>query len=150
MKKIILFLLILSILSCERKKQDLNQAVEKLNSEIIVLKQKNDSLNGELEKAKMQKNYWFEIEIEGIDFVKKGIANPEKYIENSLRKNPSLIPLEPTFGGKMMFENIQILGEKWLIADYSDGHVSGKTIYSYKLNKNNKFEFKALNSIAPE
>jgi cell division protein FtsL len=53
MKKIILFLLILSILSCERKKQDLNQAVEKLNSEIIVLKQKNDSLNGELEKAKM-------------------------------------------------------------------------------------------------
>ncbi|MEO5775836.1 MAG: hypothetical protein ABIQ27_02965 [Flavobacterium sp.] len=150
MKKIILILLIFSILSCERQNQDSNQAVEKLQSENIVLKQKNDSLNGELKKAKMSKNYWFDVEFEGIDFVKKGIENPEKYIENSLRENPNLIPLEPTLGGKMMFENIQILGDKWLIADYSDGHVSGRTIYSYKLNRNNKFEFKALNSIAPE
>jgi len=58
--------------------------------------------------------------------------------------------LKSTLGGKMMFENIQLLAGKWLIADYSDGHVSGRTIYSYKLTKNNKFEFKALYSIIPE
>jgi hypothetical protein len=39
-----------------------------------------------------------------------------------------------SLGGMMMFENIQLLADKWLTADYSDGHVSVRTIYSYKLN----------------
>lgn len=58
--------------------------------------------------------------------------------------------MEPILGGKMFFENIQILGDKWLIADYSDGHITGKTIYSYKVNKNNTLEFKSLISTMQE
>ena len=150
MKKVIIILLIFSVFSCKRQNQDSSLTVEKLQSENNVLKHKIDSLDRELKKAKLRENYWFDVEVEGIDFVKKGINNPEKYIENSLLENPTLIPLKPTLGGKMMFENVQVLGDRWLVADYSDGHVSGRTIYSFKLNKNNKIEFKALNSITPE
>ncbi|MBF4516749.1 hypothetical protein IRZ71_10355 [Flavobacterium sp. ANB] len=150
MNKLILVVMLFSILSCEKLNYESNLTIEKLKSENIHLKQKNDSLNIEFKKAKLNKNYWFDIESEGIDFINKGIKNPEKYIENSLRKNPELIPLEPILGGKMFFENIQILGNKWLIADYSDGHISGRTIYSYKFNKNNTVEFKSLSSTIQE
>lgn len=150
MKKPILILFLFSILSCGRQNPESNLAEEKLQSENKLLEKKIDSLNGELKKAKLKKNYWFNEEFEGTDLVNKGIKNPEKFIENSLREKPELIPLKPTLGGKMMFENIQLLAEKWLIADYSDGHISGKTIYSFKLNENKKLEFKELNSIVPE
>ncbi|MDD5149475.1 MAG: hypothetical protein PHC28_03200 [Flavobacterium sp.] len=119
--------------------------VESFKSENNLLKQKNDSLKRELEKAILKGNYWFDAEYEGINFADKRINNPEKYIENALREKPELIPLKPTLGGKMVFDNIQIPGKEWVIADYSDGHVQGRTIYSYKLN-NNKLEFKILKS----
>jgi hypothetical protein len=150
MKTTILVLILFSILSCGRQNPESNLADEKLQSENKLLEKRIDSLNGELKKAKLKKNYWFDVEYEGMDFVNNGIENPEKFIENSLREKPELIPLKPTFDGTMMFENIQLLADKWLIADYTDGHVSGGTIYSYKLNRNKNLEFKALNSIAPE
>ena len=150
MKKLILILLLFSILSCERQNPEFNLAEEKLQSENRLLVKRIDSLNGELKKAKLKKNYWFDADFEATDLVNKGIKNPEKFIENSLREKPELIPLRPTLGGKMMFENIQLLADKWLIADYSDGYVFGRTFYSFKLNENKKLEFKALNSIAPE
>lgn len=150
MKTSILVLIIFSILSCGRQNPESNSADEKLQSENKLLEKKIDSLNGELKKAKLKKNYWFDVEYEGMDLVNNGIENPEKFIENSLREKPELIPLKPTLGGTMMFENMQLLADKWLIADYSDGHISGRTIYSYELNGNKKMEFKALNSIAPE
>ncbi|OOV16111.1 hypothetical protein [Flavobacterium sp. LM4] len=150
MKTSILFLFLFSILSCGRQNPESNLAEEKLQSENKLLEKRIDSLNGELKKAKLKKNYWFDAEFEGTDLVNKGIKNPEKFIENSLREKPELIPLKSTLGGKIMFENIQLLTDKWLIADYSDGHVSGRTIYSYKIDENKKVEFKVLNSLAPE
>jgi hypothetical protein len=150
MKTTILMLLMFLILSCEKQNQNLDKALEKLNAESVVLKRKNDSLVLALEKVNMSKNYWFDVDFEGIELIKKGINNPELYIENSLRENPSLIPLAPTLGGNMMFENIQILSKEWLIADYSDGHISGKAIYSFKINGNNKVEYKVLNSVVLE
>jgi hypothetical protein len=146
MRKLIIILFFFSIISCEKQNNDANLVVEKLKSENSFLKQKNDSLNKELKKSILKGNYWFDSGYGGIILKNKGINNPEKYIENSLREKPELIPLEPTLGGKMTFDNIQILGEKWIIANYSDGHVQGRTIYSYKLNKNNKLEFKVLKS----
>ena len=147
MKTPIIILLLFSIFSCVRQNPESNSANEKLKSENKLLEKRIDSLNGELKKVKLKNNYWFDVEYEGMDLVNKGIENPEKFIENSLRAKPELIPLKPTLGGTMMFENIQLLADKWLIADYSDGHVSGRTIYSFKLNGNKKLEFKALNSI---
>ena len=58
-----------------------------------------------------------------------------KKIENSIYEGEiCLNKAKPHGSGKMTFDNIQILGEEWIIADYSDGHVQGRAIYSYKLN----------------
>jgi dynactin complex subunit len=148
MKTSILALLLFSIISCAKQNSE-SKAKEKLQMENKFLHTKIDSLNGELEKAKTVKNYWFDSEVEGMYFVNKGVKNPEQFIENSLREKPELIALRPTLGGKITFDNIQLLGDKWLIADYSDGHVSGRAIYSYNLNENNELEFKVLKSITP-
>jgi hypothetical protein len=148
MKKTILILMSLLVLSCEN--QNHKSDIEKLETENASIKKRNDSLNKELQKAKIYKNYWYDGEYDGIGFINKGIKNPEEFIETSLRKMPQLIPLGPTLGGTMRFENIQVLSEKWVIADYSDGHVTGKSIYNYKLNSNNLVEFKILYSISPE
>ncbi|QBN17331.1 hypothetical protein [Flavobacterium nackdongense] len=149
MKKIIIIIFFFSIVSCEKQNQEKNLLVEKLKSENNFLKQKNDSLNNELKNAKSKKNYWFDVEFEGVKLVNKGIKDPENYIENSLRERPELIPLNPILGGNMVFDKIQILGEEWIIADYSDGHVQGKAIYSYKVNNDAKVEFLIMNSFEP-
>jgi hypothetical protein len=150
MKILVITLLSIFTLSCERQNHDENLHAEKLKSEIELLKHKNDSLKEELTKAKLKESYWFDIEYEGQKLTKKGIKNPEKFIKNSLREKPELIPLKPTLGGKMEFGNFKILSDEWIIADYNDGHVEGKTIYSYKLDKNNKLEFKILNTTQPK
>ena len=50
----------------------------------------------------------------------------------------------------MTFGNIQLLSKEWLIADFDDGHVQGRAIYKYKLNKKGQLEFELLNSIGSE
>nr|WP_315151934.1 hypothetical protein [uncultured Flavobacterium sp.] len=150
MKTLIIILLSISVLSCERQNQEKNLYTEKLKSENELLKHKIDSLKEELNKAKLKESYWFDIEYEGLELTEKGIKNPEKFIENSLREKTELIPLQPTLGGKMIFGNFKILSDEWIIADYNDGHIEGKTIYSYKLDKNNKLEFKILNTTQPK
>ncbi|WP_281637985.1 hypothetical protein [Flavobacterium marginilacus] len=150
MKTLITILLSISILSCERQNHDNNLYNEKLKSENELLKHKNDSLKNELNKANLKESYWFDAEYEGLKLTERGIKKPEQFIINSLQKKPELIPLKPALGGKMEFGNFKILSDEWIIVDYSDGHVEGKTIYSYKLNKNNTLEFKILNTTQPK
>ena len=101
-------------------------------------------------EEKPESNYWYDAEYDGEKLIEIGIANPEGFIKNSLRKKSDLIPLEAVFGGTMHFGNIQLLGSEWLIADFADGHVQGRSIYRYKLNKKGQLEFELLNSIGPE
>jgi hypothetical protein len=149
MKKVIIILFFFSIMSCEKQNHEDNLVVEKLKLENNFLKQNNDSLSNELKIIKMTRNYWFDVEFEGVKLVNKGIKDPEKYIENSLRERPELIPLKPVLGGKMVFDNIQVLGEEWIIADYSDGHVQGRAIFSYKVNNDAKVKFVIVKSSEP-
>lgn len=150
MKKLILFLLPFSILSCETQDHGSDLAVKKLRTENKRLQQQIDSLNTALEEAQSIQNYWFDAENEGAVFPEKGIRNPKKAIEDALRGKPELIPLEAVLGGTMRFGNIEILSDKWVIADYDDGHVTGRSLYKYKLNQNKKFEFELLDSKGPE
>lgn len=150
MKKLILFSLPFSILSCETQDHKPDLAVEKLQTENNRLIQQMDSLNKESDEVRLSENYWFDDQNEGADFVNQGIKNPEKSIENALREKPELIPLEPVLGGNMRFGNIQILSDKWVIAEFDDGHVTGRSIYRYKLNTNKTFEFELLDSKLPE
>src|SRR5690606_38259454 len=71
-------------------------------------------------------------------------SDPEQFIDSSLRTTPEAIPLEPVLGGRMTFKNIQVLGDKWVIADYEDGHIIGQSIFSYSWNDDGHLEFAPL------
>ncbi|MFD1602619.1 hypothetical protein ACFSJW_20220 [Flavobacterium artemisiae] len=150
MKKLILMIICFLVLSC--KKQDVDQDKSFPNKENEALKKKNDSLKRKLEIAQeaiivlQDRNIWYDEEFDNTDFKNKGIADPEKFIINELKKRNDLIPMKAALGGKMSFGNIQLLGSKFLIAFYEDGHVEGKSIYSYKLNDSGKIEFKLMGS----
>ena len=70
----------------------------------------------------------------------------ENFIVNALRERTDLIPLKPVLGGTMRFVRIQLLGEKWLIADYEDGHIRGRSIYEYRFNEDGEVDFRKIAS----
>jgi len=150
MKALILFLIVFSITCCETPDRASNLAVEKLLSKNDDLKQQIDSLNTALKELRSTENYWFANEHEGTAFVEKGINDPKTSIEKALREKPELIPLEAVLGGTMRFGNIEILSDKWVIADYDDDHVTGKSIYRYQLTQNKTFAFELVDSKGPE
>lgn len=117
--------------------------IDSLNKEISHLKSLNDSL---IKISQTEKNYWFDKDFNGIQFTRQGIKNPEEFVENALRKRTDLIPFEAVLGGTMRYGKIQLLGNKWLIADYNDGHIQGRSIYEYRINDKKEISFKILAS----
>jgi hypothetical protein len=116
---------------------------DSLKKEIQLLKSLNDSL---IKISQEEKNYWFIPEYNGSHLARQRITNPEKFVENALRKRADLIPFEAVLGGNMNYGKIQLLGNKWVIADYSDGHIQGRSIYEYRLNDKTTLTFKILAS----
>ena len=125
------------------KTEDFTLKIDSLNKEISHLKSLNDSL---IKISQTEKNYWFDKDFNGIQFTRQGIANPEEFVENALRKRADLIPFEAVLGGTMRYGKIQLLGNKWLIADYNDGHIQGRSIYEYRINDKKEISFKILAS----
>lgn len=116
---------------------------DSLEKEIVLLKSVNDSL---LKIENISENLWFDKDFNGTHLTRKGIKNPEKFVENALRKRTDLIPFEAVLGGTMNFGKIQLLGNKWIIADYSDGHIQGRSIYEYRIDDKKALTFKILAS----
>lgn len=146
MRKLILLLLILlCTFSCKKDNQSKN-----FHAKVDSIKVNNDSLTKLVPEDKTELNHWYDEQYDGEKLKEKGIANPEEFIKNSLRKKPELIPLKAVLGGTMSFRNIQLLSSEWLIAAFDDGHIQGRGIYKYKLNNNGELEFELLNSLGPE
>ena len=146
MKKLTYLILILfASLSCKNTNESDNLQVE-----IDSLTNRNQKLLRVINEKDNLINYWYDAEYDGINLIKLGISNPKEYIENSLRQKPELIPIRGELGGKMNFGNIEILSSKWLIAEFDDGHIHGKGIYEYNLNKNGELDFKLLSSMITE
>ncbi len=115
-----------------------------LQEKIDQLEQQVDSLTKELSTSKPAgDNPWFD-KNQAPKILAHNIPDPEQFIDSSLRSKPDIIPLQAVLGGQMNFNKIQVLGDKWIIADYEDGHVLGKTIFSYTLNEEGELEFRAL------
>jgi hypothetical protein len=154
MEKILILILILSIfIGCNDEKKETY-----LTEEIIRMKIENDSLKNvilgyrnQIDSLKTQielnENYWFDKDFDGSELIKKGINNPEQFIENNLRNNQELIPLDGILGGVMHFSKMLVISKNWIIAEYDDGHIVGKSIFKFELKDNNKLEFKILDSI---
>lgn len=150
MKNVILILFCFCMISCQKQNQSIDNDL--LKKENAILQKENDSLKARLKIAKEavailgNRYVWYDSENDNVDFKNKGIIDPQNFIIDELRKKPELIPMKAALGGTMSFGDIQLLGSKFLIAFYEDGHVEGKSIYSYKLNDSGNLEFKVVGS----
>lgn len=142
----IFFLLFIGLISCKEN----NDQLIIQESTIKELSAKNDSLIKEnkflLEKFDtFHSSYsWFDFNFDGEQFIENGIDNIEEFIMSELHNKTEIIPIKATLGGKMDFDRIQLLGKNWLIADYSDGHIYGKSLIEFYLNKSNELSFKII------
>lgn len=154
MKKISILLIVgFLILSCKNvseqpenlpdKTEQLTFKNDFLEKEIQHLKVLNDSL---IKLSQVKENLWFDKDFNGARLTRQGITNPEEFVENALRKRVDLIPSEAVLGGTMSYGKIQLLGNKWVIADYNDGHIQGRSIYEYRIDDKKALTFKILAS----
>ncbi|HLS11393.1 MAG TPA: hypothetical protein VK050_04480 [Flavobacteriaceae bacterium] len=120
-----------------------------LKSKLIKLETQKDSLQVLLEEYHLANQLsWFG-DMESRSFKDIGIEEPKKYLIDALRNNPSVIPIDGVLGGTMFFTDIEVLGTKWIIASYEDGHIMGRSIFTYQVNpKTLEVEFAVLDQVS--
>ncbi|WP_194850967.1 hypothetical protein [Nonlabens antarcticus] len=147
-KAIVLISILFFISSCTETPKDKSEE----NNQVFqqqALEVRYDSLLNVLSTQTPESNYWFNKAFHGKQFEKHNIDSPEEFIEKTLRSRPELIPLEAVLGGKMHFVRVQLLGAEWLIADYEDGHILGRSLYKYQLSDSGELEFELIESVEP-
>lgn len=129
------------MISCQdRETGDVNHAtIDSLETEIASLKRANDTLSEHL----MTKSFLTKDYPEFFDT----IAEPEKFILNDLQENPGLIPEDAVLGGTMRFTAVTFINGELLVAEFEDGHIMGKAIYSYKLDRNGSLTYSYVGNI---
>lgn len=75
-----------------------------------------------------------------------GLRKAPQQIIDSLKERTELIPYKAELGGSMRFWNIQLIKTQWVIAEFTDGHVTGTLLLNYKLNDDGSMEWKLLDS----
>lgn len=135
------------IFSCndgERDLQDREMQLDSLSRELARYKHTSDSLKALIEKGDIAAEYPLYF---GNKF--NSIENPKAFIKNSLKEQPEKIPLKPEVGGTMVFREVKVLTEGWVLGTYDDGHVQGKSIYRYQLKPDGTLEFTLIASQEP-
>ena len=143
MKWIFLLSLSILLLSCGNASEEnelmLQKEIDSLETEILELQQANDTLSDHLmKKAYLTKEYppFFD-----------SIAEPEVYLLEKLRKNSETIPKKAVLGGTMRFTSVSFINEDLIIAEYEDGHIMGKAIYRYTMDKRGNLTFNLVGTI---
>lgn len=101
-------------------------SIEILNLRVDSLSKTNIGGGGEMD-------YWQQGGDNRRALKKQGITNPETFISEQLSRRSDLIPDKPVLGGQMSFSRISLLGDRWAIAAYEDGHVGGQLLLKYTL-----------------
>lgn len=130
------------IFSCNNKKETgvSTSPVTRPNDSLVLFKKEIDSLKARNSELKEELSYWFsDFEID--ELKAKGIADPQNYISNDLMNKPQLIPYGGVLGGTMRFWKVTLLGNKWAIAYFEDGHIAGRGLYKYSINKDRSIKW---------
>jgi len=134
---ILLLVCCTGLMSCHKQNNNQEDLTRKIDSlEKVIEKQ-----NKELAISHQAKEWNVFSQNFNSNMDKHGVEDPVEYIDSSLRAKTELITLDAVLGGKMQFEQVKVLGDKWIWASYSDGHIMGEAIYSFDVNKSGKPEF---------
>ena len=141
MKKILLFSLLIILGSCGKSTEEKQRTIEidSLKTEIRELRFALDTLSDQL----MKKNYLTK------DFPSyfDSIPEPEKFLLEKLREKPELIPKKAVLGGTMHFKSVSFINDHLILAEYEDGHIMGRAIFQYKMDKNGNLYFELLSEL---
>lgn len=142
MKKLLVIFAGTLLLSCNNKAENekTRLKIDDLNAQVEALKVENDSLQEELMLLENRNPVVFS---EAFDT----IENPEAFISEALKSDPELIPEEGVLGGTMQFIGTEILNERFIWAEFEDGHINGQAIYQYRLSKDGRPQFKLISKI---
>lgn len=148
----IVFCLFLLVSACKESPKNTtieenSSEITKLNHKLLTLEKERDSLLLLLDGNSSNRITWFG-DMEAKSFKDMGIENPKSYLSETLQNNPSAIPLNGVLGGTMFFTDIEVLSTKWIIASYEDGHIMGRSIFTYKINPETlEVEFSVLDKV---
>lgn len=118
------------------EKQEHSRIIDSLENEIEELKEANDTLSDHL----MQRRYATKTYPTFFD----SIPEPEQYLLKEIQEKKELIPKDAVLGGEMRFINVSFINEDLFLAEYEDGHVMGKGIYTYRLAPSGELNFELL------
>ncbi len=79
---------------------------------------------------------------------RKGFNGKLKDVTDDLIQHPELIPYDGVLGGTMGFyfpEDIHVLTDKWVLAYFEDGHISGYMLLEYTIN-NDSISWRVMES----
>jgi hypothetical protein len=141
MKKILAFCLLIMLGSCGKSSENKQRAVEidSLQAEILELQHAIDTLSDKLtKKSYLTKDFssYFD-----------SIPEPEQFLLEKLREKQNLIPKKPVLGGSMHFTSVSFINDHLILAEYEDGHIMGRSIYQYKMDKNGNLIFELLSEL---
>jgi len=141
MKKILVFSLIIMLGSCGKSSEE-KQCIVKIDSlktEILEYQRAMDTLSDLL----MKKNYLTKDFSSYFDSIPK----PEEFLLEKLRKKSELIPKKAVLGGTMHFTSVSFINDYLILAEYEDGHIMGRSVYQYKMDKNGNLIFELLSEL---
>ena len=141
MKKLLFLALIILVIGCQNSSsgEKDQEIIDSLELEITALKRANDTLSEHLiTKSFVTKDYpeYFDT-----------IPEPEKFILNDLQQNPDLIPEDAVLGGTMRFTTVTFINSELLVAEFEDGHIMGKAVYTYQMDKNGALTYSHVGNI---
>lgn len=136
---LILFVLFISCGKSSEENQEQEATIDSLKNEIEELKEANDTLSEHLmTRAYATRNYpaYFDT-----------IPEPETHILEQLQQNTDLIPKEAVLGGTMRFIKVDFINNELLVAQYEDGHVMGKAVYTYSMDRRGNLQFQLVGTV---
>lgn len=142
MKKMIIAGILAISVSCtgpSEKEEDLSAKVDSLTRETEELKRANDTLSEHLfQKTYLTRQYspYFDT-----------IPDPEEHLLDKLKEQENLIPKDPVLGGTMRFTEVRFVDDELFVAEYEDGHIMGKAVYTYTVDNSGEIIFEMVGTI---
>lgn len=135
------------LFSCTNTKEtdDLKQKVSLLQDSLTYYRSTNDSIsNLVIDDSSLVNSFFGKHEIAKLRM--HGLRKAPQQVVDSLKSRTDLIPYKAELGGTMRYWNIQLIKTQWVIAEFTDGHVTGAMLLSYQLNKDGSLQWQLLDS----
>jgi len=120
--------------SLVQENQNLKQSNTRLGEQIAVLEKETKKSDSELAEGILER------------LLKQKSLTAEQ-LKADLQKRADLIKHQPVLGGTMYFpeSGIRILTDKWVIAEFEDGHILGYALLNYEV-KSGKINWTVIDS----